>query len=274
MIRFFRLRDGPRFLAVLHEGFYLDERAARVGRFRPVEAATASLFFPDLIPVRTVTDGEGSRFLQLSDRRKGEELRLLFGAPIPSSPDPEAVAGWEALFHALVEWAARSGARRLIAEVGGDEPRLAFLRQVGFQTLRRDPVWAGSAQVVEHAFQIPADPEGFSRWALHRGPGGAWLEELRHTREDPLSTLAGCIRELGPRWRHPVYVQVRRETPEIVRALRALGFQPAFSLWRMVRWIAIPVPASVPEDVEAGASVFPAFPCQTYPWPCGGIARK
>jgi hypothetical protein len=274
MIRCFRLRDGPRFLAVLHKGFYLDERAARIGRFRPVEAATASLFFPDLIPVRTLTDDEGSRFLQLSHRRNGEEVRLLFGAPVPSSLDPVAMAAWEALFHALAEWAARSGTRRLIAEVGGDELRLAFLRQVGFRPLRRDPVWAGPAQVVEHAFRIPAGSEGFSRWALRRGPGGAWLEELQHTREDSLSALAGRIRKLGPRWQHPVYVRVRRETPEIVRVLRELGFQPAFSLWRMVRWIVIPVPALVPEGAEASVSAFPACPCQVYPWPSASIARK
>jgi len=244
MIRSFRVRDGPRFLAVARAGLYLDERAARVERFHPVEAATVSMVFPDLAPVLTLADRSGSCFLQLRYRRRGDEGRLLFMAPAPSAPAPEALAEWEGMFHAVAEWAAAHGIRRLVAEVALDEVRPALLARWGFERMRRDTVWSGPAEVVERAFRALAGrppAAGPSPWALYRGAKGAWVEEIGRASEDPLRTLAQTLADLGARWRHPVYVQVRRETPEVVGALRALGFHPAFALGRMVRWIAVPL---------------------------------
>ncbi len=262
MIRSLRMRDGPRFLAAAHAGLYLDERAARVDRFHPIEAATISMFFPDLAPVLTLSDPSGSYFLQLSYRRRGDEGRLLFMAPAPTTMDPEATAGWEIVLRAVVEWAAAHGIRRLVAEVALDELRPALLQRLGFERTRRYTVWAGSAQVVEQAFHALAGREPMIRassWALYRGARGAWVEEIRSMSEDPLLGLAQTLADLGARWRHPVYAQVRRETPEVVEALRALGFHPAFTLWRMVRWIAVPLRLPSAEGLETGVSASLAF---------------
>ncbi len=262
MIRSLRMRDGPRFLAAAHAGLYLDERAARVDRFHPVEAATVSMFFPDLAPVLTLSDHSGSYFLQLSHRRRGDEGRLLFMAPASAISEPEAITGWEMVFRAVAEWAAAHGIRRLVADVGVDELRPALLERLGFERARRYTVWSGSAGVVEQAFRTLAGREPTIRassWALYRGAKGAWIEEIRSVSEDPLRELAQTLTDLGVRWRHPVYVQVRRETPEVAEALRALGFHPAFTLWRMVRWIAVPLRLPSAEELEAGALTSLAF---------------
>ncbi len=277
MIRAFRLRDGPRFLAAVREGVYLDERAARVDRFHPVEAAMVSLFFPDLASVLTLTDRPGSRFLQLRHRPRGDEGRLLFLAPAPGIAEPEALTGWEAVFHAVVDWAAAHGMRRLVVEVAPDERWLALLRRWGFQRTRCYAVWSGPAEAVERAFALlagrkPAVP--VSPWALYRGSRGAWIEELRSTPEDPSLTLAQALSHLGTRWRHPVYVQVRWETPERVEALRALGFRPAFTLWRMVRWIAIPLLLPAVQELEAGAPASPALHFPTVRQILGGLPEE
>ncbi len=260
MIRSLRMRDGPRFLAATSAGLYLDERTARVDRFHPVEAATISLFFPDLTSVLTLSDRSGSYFIQLSHRHGGDEGRLLFVTPV--TPDPAAMAGWETVFHAIAEWAAAHGIRRLVAEVALDELRPSFLRRLGFERTRRYVVWSGSAGVVGQAFQALAGRGSdlrTSSWAIYRGARGAWLEETRSALEDPLRTLARTLADLGPRWRHPVYVQVRRETPEMVEALRALGFHPAFTLWRMARWIAVPLRWPSAEEMETAISTSLAF---------------
>ncbi len=262
MIRTFWLWDGPRFLAAARKGVYLDERAARVDRFHPVEAATVSLVFPDLASVLTITDRSGSRFLQLRHRPPGDEGRLLFLAPAPGIAEPEALSGWEAVFHAVVAWAAAHGMQRLVAEVALDERRLPLLRRWGFQQTRCYAVWSGPAEVVERAFARLAGRKpvaSASPWALYRGSRGAWIEELRSTPEDPSLALAQALIHLGARWRHPVYVQVRWETPERVEALRALGFRPAFALCRMVRWIAIPLLRPAAQELEVGASASPAL---------------
>lgn len=261
MIRSLRMRDGPRFLAAAPMGLCLDERATRVDRFRPIEAATVSMFFPDLTSVLTLSDRSGSYFLQLSHPRGEDEGRLLFMAPAPATLDPETVAGWEMVFRAVTEWAAAHGIRRLVAEVALDERRLALLHRLGFERTRGYTVWSGSAMAVEHAFRALAGrgPTHASSWALYRGARGAWVEEIRSMHGDPLWELARIITDLGPRWRHPVYVQVRRETPEVAEALRALGFHPAFILWRMVRWIAVPLRLPSVEEVEAGVSASLAF---------------
>ncbi|GBD08422.1 hypothetical protein HRbin22_00662 [Candidatus Thermoflexus japonica] len=262
MIRSLRIRDGSRFLAAAHAGLYLDERAARVDRFHPIEAATISMFFPDLAPVLTLSDPSGSYFLQLSHRRRGDEGRLLFMAPAPMTLDPEATGGWEIVLPAVVEWAAAHGIRRLVAEVALDERRPALLQRLGFERTRRYTVWAGSAGVVEQAFRALAGRRplaGASPWALYRGARGAWVEEIRSISEDPLPGLAQTLADLGARWRHPVYVQVRRETPGVAEALRALGFHPAFTLWRMVRWIAVPLRWPSAEELETRVSASLAF---------------
>ncbi len=262
MIRAFQLRDGPRFLAAARDGVYLDERAARVDRFHPVKAALVSLFFPDLASVLTITDRSGSRFLQLHYRPRGDEGRMLFLAPAPTMVEPEAMAEWGTVFHAVVDWAAAHGIRRLVAEVAPDERRLALLCRWGFQRTRRYAVWSSPAEAVERAFALLAERKPMvpaSPWALHRGARGAWIEELRNTPEDPSLTLAQALSHLGARWRHPIYVQVRWETPERVEALQALGFRPAFTLWRMVRWIAIPLLLPAAQELEAGALASPAL---------------
>ncbi|WP_376789771.1 hypothetical protein [Thermoflexus sp.] len=262
MIRSLRIRDGPRFLAAAHAGLYLDERAVRVDRFHPIEAATLSLFFPDLAPVRTLSDPSGSYFLQLNYRRRGEEGRLLFMAPAPATLDLESTVEWEFLLQAIVEWAAAHGIRRLVAEVALDELRPALLQRLGFERTRRYAVWAGPARVVERAFQALAgceSPFHASSWALYRGAKGAWVEEIRSTSEDPLPGLAQTLADLGIRWRHPVYVQVRQETPELTGVLRMLGFHPAFTLWRMVRWIAVPLRLPSAKEQETMASASLAF---------------
>lgn len=76
---------------------------------------------------------------------------------------------------------------------------------------------------------------------------------------DPLWELGRTLTDLGPRWRHPVYAQVRYETPEVVEALRALEFQPAFTMARLVRWIAVPLRELAEEEMEAGVSASFAF---------------
>ncbi|WP_376791422.1 hypothetical protein [Thermoflexus sp.] len=256
------MRDGPRFLAAIGNSLYLDERAARVERFHPIEAATASLFFPDLMPVLTLSDRGGSCFLQLRYRRDKEEARLLWMAPAPALSEREAIARWEAIFHAVVEWAAARRIRRLVAEVALDELRPALLRRLGFQRTRRYMVWSGSAEVVERAFEALAGREPgirVSPWALYRGARGAWVEELRSAQERPLLALAQTLADLGTRWRHPVYVQVRWENAGLTEALRALGFQPAFAMGRMVRWIAVPYLLPAVEELEISASTSLAF---------------
>ena len=262
MIRSLRIRDGPRFLAAAPAGLYLDERAVRVDRFHPIEAATLSLFFPDLAPVLTLSDPSGSYFLQLSCRRGGEEGRLLFMAPAPATLDLESTAEWEIVLQAIVEWAAAHGIRRLVAEVALDELRPALLQRLGFERARRYTVWAGPARVVEQAFQTLVGrepPFHASSWALYRGAKGAWVEEIRSVSEDPLLGLAQTLADLGTRWRHPVYAQVRRETPKVTEALRALGFYPAFTLWRMVRWVAVPLRLPSAKEQETIASASLAF---------------
>lgn len=262
MIRPLRLRDSSRFLAAVRAGLPLDERAARVDRFHPVEAATLSLFFPDLIPVLTLTDRTGSYFLQIHHRRREGEVRLLFMAPVLAVDEPEAIAAWEALFDGVVEWAGAHGVRRLVAEVALDDLRSAILRRFGFQRIRRYTVWAGPVQVIERAFEVLTGQEPISSypfWAIHRGPRGAWVEEIRSARGSPLRALARALTELGIRWRHAVYVQVRWETPEMVEALRALGFHPAFVMGRMVRWVAIPALRSAEEVPGAEAAATPIY---------------
>ncbi|HXF70060.1 MAG TPA: hypothetical protein VNK89_09655 [Thermoflexus sp.] len=262
MIRPFRMRDGPHFLTAIRDGLYLDERTVRVDRFHPIEAATASLFFLDLTPVLTLSDRAGSCFLQLKYWREGEEARLLWMAPAPALSEREAITRWEAVFHAVVEWAAAHRIRRLVAEVALDELRPALLRRLGFQRTRRYTVWAGSAQVVERAFEALAGREPgirVSPWALYRGARGAWVEELRSVQEDPLLALAQTLADLGTRWRHPVYVQVRWENAGLTEALRALGFQPAFAMGRMVRWIAVPYLLPAVEELEISTSTSLAF---------------
>lgn len=262
MIRSLRMRDGPRFLAAAHTGLYLDERTARVDRFHPIEAATVSMFLPDLAPVLTLSDRSGTCFLQLSRRGRGEEGRLLFMAPAPVTSDLEMIAGWETVFRAVTEWSAAHGIRRLVAEVALDELRPALLYRLGFERTRRYTVWSGPAGVVERAFQALSGREPTihaSSWALYRGARGAWVEEIRSMPEDPLRELAQTLTDLGVRWRHPVYVQVRRETPEVAEALRALGFHPAFTMWRMVRWIAVPLRLPSAEELETSALTSLAF---------------
>lgn len=262
MIRSLRMRDGLRFLAAAHAGLYLDERTARVERFHPIEAATVSVFFPDLAPVLTLSDRSGSCFLQLRRRGRGDEGRLLFMAPVPATLDPEAMAGWETVFRAVTEWAAAHGIQRLVAEVALDEQRMALLHRLGFERTRRYSVWSGHAAVVERAFQALSGRKPAIRassWALYRGARGAWIEEIRSTPEDPLRDLAQTLSDLGVRWRHPIYVQVRQETFEVTEALQALGFHPAFAMWRMVRWIALPLRWPSAEEMETSALISLAF---------------
>lgn len=272
MIRPLRWKDGHRFLMAARAGLYLDERAARVSRFRPMEAATVALFFPDLSPVLTLADGPGHRFLQVAWPPREGEARLLFMAPTPAAVDAEAFRPWAEIIEAMAGWAAAQGITRLVAEVAAEDLRPVLLRQMGFRRVRRYTVWSGPAEVVAEAFRHVGrgqERPRASAWALHRGARGAWIEEIRNAAGSPLGDLAHTLADLGPRWRQPVYVLTRWEHPEIREALRALGLQPAFTVWRMVRWVALPA-LWAGEEVEAA---LPARPALEFPRIAQGCSR-